>query len=342
MEKNFEIIGQLEEGPWGAKTFDLNYPSVPHPLNKAEWDIPNYKNFVNVVYANPPCACWSAIGARLGKADPRLQFTYNSANLALAVEPQFFVVESVCRAWTAGREVYEEIAEQFRQKGYAITFLLTNGILHGSPQSRERFHLIAHKYALPLETPAMPAHMPTVMELIGDLAGTHAWLGEGASSALNHVVRRPTDMEVEVYKRLTASGNYSKIVEELNAAGVPARKGRLLNGRLYADAYSRTLVDLGCVIHPTENRLITLREGARLCTYPDTFEFASDSKNREFGVAATDVTQAVMPAMGAFFSDLFAQAMDNEAPASGTQEIDWRSIARPFTPGRYARTMGWR
>lgn len=346
MEKNFQILGHLEEGPWGAKTFDLNYPGYDHPLVRDQWDVSNYKNFVNVVYANPPCACWSAIGSHLGKADPRIQFTYNSANFALAVEPDFFVIESVCRAWSpnagGGREVYEGIADEFVKKGYGITFLLTNAILHGSPQSRERFHMIAHKFELPLEVPTVPTHMKTVMETIGDLVGNHTWLGEGTPDLVNHTVRRPTLMESEIYKKLTASGSYGKVVEELNSVGVPAKKGRLLNGRLYQNTYSRTLVDLGCVIHPTEDRLITLREGARLCTYPDSFEFAPEPKNHEFGVAATDVTQAVMPVMGEYLGNLFNKAFENEAPASGTQEVDWRPIARHLTPGRYAKSMGWR
>ena len=189
--------------------------------------------------------------------------------------------------------------------------------------------------------PEVPEHVKTVMETIGDLVETQRWLGDTALVP-NHLVRRPLDVEIAVYNRLTASDGYNDVVEKLQSEGVSAKKGRLISGRLYADAFSRTLVDLGVIVHPTEPRLITLREGARLCSYPDSFEFAPDPKNKEFGATATDVTQAVLPVMGDYLGGLFSEAFDNETPASGVQEVDWRKIARPFTPGRYAKTMGWR
>ncbi len=348
MGKHFDVLGQLEEGPWGYNTTSLNFPGIHHPMERKGWEVDYYKNLVNVVYANPPCACWSNIGSRLGKADPRINFTYNAANFALEVEPDFFIVESVCRAWTAGKDVYKEIAERFIQKGYGITYLLTNALLHGAPQSRERFHLIAHKHELPLVQPAVPTDpINSVMNCIGSIALTPTFLEPGTDILKdpvlpNHVVRPPTEMELEVYKVLKPGANYNETVTGLQQQGIPAKKGRLISGRLYPDAYSRTLVDVGCVVHPTEDRLLTQREGARLCTYPDDFRFAPDSKNKEYGSQASDVTQVVIPLMGEFLGKLFADAMDNEAPAKGVQEVDWRPIARPFTPGRYAKAMGWK
>ena len=87
MSQHLDILGQWEEGPWGAKTFELNFPNIPHPLTMSEWPIATHQGKVNVLYANPPCAPWSMAGGRLGLNDPRLQFTKNCAELALKLKP---------------------------------------------------------------------------------------------------------------------------------------------------------------------------------------------------------------------------------------------------------------
>ncbi|KKL65998.1 hypothetical protein LCGC14_2149350, partial [marine sediment metagenome] len=107
MSRHFKIIGQWEEGPWAADTFELNFPKVPHPLALEDWPVRDVQP--QVMYANPPCAPWSAAGSRLGMADPRVQFTKNCVELALQLKPEVFVVESVCRAWSpnGGRALFE-------------------------------------------------------------------------------------------------------------------------------------------------------------------------------------------------------------------------------------------
>ncbi|KKL64114.1 hypothetical protein LCGC14_2168310, partial [marine sediment metagenome] len=125
MSRHFEIVGQWEEGDWGAATFELNFPRVPHPLTLEDW--PTRDARPTVMFANPPCAPWSAAGGQLGMADPRVQFTKNCMDAALTLKPEIYVVESVCRAWSPkfGRQLFEEYAERFQRLGYAVTILLT-------------------------------------------------------------------------------------------------------------------------------------------------------------------------------------------------------------------------
>jgi DNA (cytosine-5)-methyltransferase 1 len=333
MSDFFQILGQFEEGPWGYDTFELNFPGLDHPTSRYKWNLEPYRNRVNAVYANPPCACWSAVGSGLGVRDPRFQFTRNAADLALELRPDFFVVESVCRAWSIGKEAYKGIAEQFEREGYAITFLLTNALLHGAPQFRERFHLIAHRYQLPFVVPTIPDPLPSVRKALGGL-GPVTWLGEGVPQIPNHAVKRPSAYHLMVYDELKPGEKYNNAVDRLTARGIPPKRGRLLAGRSHADFPSRTMVDLRCVVHPTENRLISLREGARLCGYPDNFIFAFDPTDRTFDAKPTDVTQVVLPTMGRYLGKLFATAMESEAPAKGSDLIDWRPLAKNFSPGR--------
>ncbi len=353
MSEHYRITAQLEEGPWGAETFKLNFPDADHPLQKDQWRPERYCRKCEAMYANPPCAPWSVIGSRQGINDPRLQFSRNCFEAALVVLPDFFVIESVCRAWTSGGLFYREYGDRFRKRGYEITYFLTNALLHGGCQWRERFHLVAHRWKLDWQKPEMLTEPPmTVNQVIGDIADSSGWYDweagkRGEVDVLNdfdlpnHCVMPPTDEELAVYERLTHRDNYNKVVEQLQVAGVPAKKGRLITGRLMNNGASRTMVDLGSVIHPTKNRVITLREGLRLCGYSDDFLVAPNISNRQFGGTPTDVTQVVIPTMGRFFGDLFRRSRELEvlaAPATSKEAydvIDWRHLARNMSPGRW-------
>lgn len=341
----WDVLGQWEEGDWGAKTFELNFPRVPHPLKLEDWPVSEYRGRVSLVMCNPPCAPWSVAGARLGMRDPRLVYTDNSVNAALKIEPDFFVWESVCRAYTFGREKVDEVAMKWRRAGYAVTILLTNAILHGTPQWRERFHFIAHRYKLGLRVPQIDV-VPMVRSVIGDIEHLAVPVGEKSKLA-NHVYAVPGEREVNVLERLGEGEGWDKGYQRAVEDGVPARKARFICGRLWYDSTCRTLADVSATMHPTQSRAITIREAARLSGYPDGFVFAPQ-EGRKYGWSGgfrpEDVTQAVMPPVGEYLARQFSRALDvaEEAEPGEPEVIDWRPLARPLSPGRYAKAQGLR
>ena len=350
MSEHYSIGAQLEEGPWGASTFKLNFPRVRHPMKLRDWHLSREYNRTEVMYANPPCAPWSGIGGRKGLRDPRIEFTRNCFDAALEVQPDFFVLESVCRAFTQGRIFYEEYGNWFKRCGYAVTYFLTNVLLHGGCQWRERFHIIAHKFDLDWQEPEQLKKPPkTVDQAIGDLEFTAALYQRNTDIDVindcnppNHCVRAPRQGELLIYNELSADENYNETAQKLIDAGKKeVRKGRLISGRLHGNCAAKTIVDVGVLIHPRENRLITLREGMRLCDYPDHFVIAPDRRNHEYGAAPTDVTQVVLPTMGRYFGNLFRRSREQErvARAGAHAVIDWRAKARNMSPGRWAKKL---
>ncbi len=338
----FDILGQWEEGPWGAATFDLNFPTVPHPLTKDEWPVAEMKSRgVNLIYANPPCACWSAVGSHLGTADPRFQFTLNAAEAALEIQPDFFILESVPMAWTRGQSAYEEIAQRFRDIGMATTVFLTNGLLHYGTQSRNRFHLIAHKHEISFPEPMLGwRDVLTVKDLIGDLEDNAVFVGSGDKLAVpNHIVRQPTDNDLRVMKELNEGEKWNHAADRVRAAGGEAKNGRMIASRLFMDSTVNTVLDIDALTHPTQDRTLTLREGARLCGYPDSFEFAVNTKNDRGLGTNSDVTQAVLPYMGRYLAERCMVSLENDiAEPDGLPLIDFRKIARPFSKKTYRKT----
>jgi hypothetical protein len=99
--------------------------------------------------------------------------------------------------------------------------------------------------------------------------------------------------------------------------------------------------DLSYVVHPTVDRMITLREGARLCGYPDDFVFAPKPTDC-FLECPEDVTQAVLPAMGRYLGGVFREALALQRPekAGVFRELDFRPLAKGFGQLAYGRKIG--
>lgn len=339
----FDILGQWEEGPWGAATFELNFPGVPHPLKLEDWPVTSLTGAVNLIYANPPCAPWSCVGGLLGMADPRLTYTRNVMDLALELKPEVLIIESVPRAWSpsGGQDFYTAFAEDFQRAGYAVTIYLTNALLVGASQWRERFHFIVHKHEFDIPKPTMTIEsVPTVRDVIGDLEHSARWIGEEPTLS-NHVVKRPSPIELNTLRYLGEGDSYNDGVTRAQAAGLEAKRARNIAQRLRYDSTSSTMVDIGAVVHPTADRMITLREGARLCGYPDDFVFALINRpTRTHDARSADVTQAVLAPVGEYLAKLAQRSLDNLAAEPGTlRVINHCKVARPWSPGRYEKTL---
>lgn len=324
----FKVMGQLEEGPWGSETFERNFPGVYHPIGKENWELSKFRD-VNLVYTNPPCAVWSTIGSGKGYDDPRFQFTRNCIDLGLELRPEVFMLESVCRAWSAGGLFYTMMGEKFMKLGYGVTMFLTNGILHGGVQHRERFHFIAHRGELELQEPVVHS-VSSVGDVIGDLMES-ARFTDQLPIIPNHVVRRPRGIENDVLRLLQQGEGYNRAVERLEeTTGKKAGRWRLLAKRLKWDEPCSTIADLSSLFHPLQDRQLTLREGARLCGYPDSFIVHEDPKFTTHDGRQEDLTQAVLPPMGEYLARLAHSTLGNGLAFDEMRIVDWRKIGRKF------------
>jgi len=339
--ERFNIVAQLEELDAGAKTFgrnlgnEIRHVVAPHE----EWPLEELGE-VNLVYANPPCAPWSTAGALLGMNDPRIQFAKNVSGAAAKLEPDFFIVESVCRAWspTGGRPLYEKMALDWGKLGYAVTIVFTNTVLHGAPQYRERFHFVAHRLAVNfnVDEPTDESIM-TVWDAIGDIAETAVPTGQ-PTALPNHNYEPYRQKGQNVADRLEQGEGWERGVERCITDGVEYSKARFISGRFRYNSTAPTLLDISQIVHPTKNRQLTMREGARLCGYPDWYEFEPSGRLSGYGAHSAELTQAALPAVGRYFGRVFDRALDvagDVEPCLSPDDIriiDLRPLAKPFKP----------
>ena len=314
---HFNVLGQWEEINLGDRTFRKNFAGLEHPLNLSDWPVKQHKG-IDFVYANPPCAPWSRANNRTGKTvesrfnDPRLALTNHSYAAAFAMQPTVFISESVEAAHSIGVEFYRQHAQRWLRAGYAVTFFLTDALLHGAPSQRRRFHFIAHRVALHLGDPPRLESPLTVRQAFNGLTDDN--FGEIAQ----HDFRPACDHHVRLFKHVPPGGKLQELINRLPHYDGP--RAGFFNRRLQWHTVAPTMVGFD-LVHPDGHRWITHREALRLCTYPDDF----------IAHNPTEAVDAVLPAVGRFLAKVVKYSIIDGKPAERKlTTIDWRPLGRKF------------
>ena len=106
---------------------------------------------------------------------------------------------------------------------------------------------------------------------------------------LNHIPRPLSGVTLERVKLIKQGKNWQSLPKKLQTKSVHSGA----YGRIDANKPSKTIMTrfdtptVGYVIHPKEHRTLTVREGARIQTFPDDFEFlgSKSSQNKQVGNA---------------------------------------------------------
>ena len=113
---------------------------------------------------------------------------------------------------------------------------------------------------------------------------------EGSNTVKNHITTKTTDIAMERFKKIKQGKNFHSLSEEMKSTyAKPERTQNTIYLRLNPDEPSGTVVNVrkSMWIHPTLDRAVTVREAARLQSFPDTFEFVGtkDSQFQQVGNA---------------------------------------------------------
>ncbi|MEN7551871.1 DNA cytosine methyltransferase [Rapidithrix thailandica] len=245
--------------------------------------------------------------------DPRNYLYIPYAEFLGKYEPKMFVFENVVGLKSAGNGIYlEDMRKLFLTKGYFLKLFIVEANNFGVLQNRKRIIIIGWRKELSLDIPDLESIKINtdykVRHLFEDLPGIQA--GEGKDKFLTyksdtnsyleqslirngidvltqHVARPHTDQDKEIYR--IALKKWNKKRERLNYNDLPDRLKTHKNRDSFYDRfkvvapdepYSQTVVahiakDGHYYIHPdiSQNRSITVREAARLQSFPDDYYF---------------------------------------------------------------------
>lgn len=269
-----------------------------------------YKGNVDVVVGGPPCQGFSAKGKRKSINDPRNFLFKYFVEVVRTVSPQYFVMENVPGLLTTeGGFFKREIMDLFGQLGYTVNAEVLCAADYGVPQNRHRAVIIGKKgSSRPVAMPPKHEKRTTIWEAISDLAFLSSGEGEevqeyrmepqssyqkmlrGKSDQLyNHVATKHSELALTRLAMIPPKGGKEFLPPEHHTKSIYSGTWE----RMDADDISVTITtrfdtpSSGKFTHPYLDRAITVREAARIQSFPDTFRFfgTKSSKMKQVGNA---------------------------------------------------------
>lgn len=294
------------------ETYTHNFPKTPfinndlRELTKNDFDNLINTQKVDVVIGGPPCQGFSLANKRRNKIknDPRNELFYDFVKVVEWHKPKAFVMENVKGLLSMKNgEVIKVIIQSFEDIGYTANYKVLKASNYGVPQDRERVFIIGYleNLNLTVKFPKTKISEPfTVEEAISDLPILNAGEGEekvnytfkpkseyqkfmrlNSNKVQNHVAMRHTPRVIERFKAITTGKKLIDVWDTHGAVsrGNPAKKSSIKfsqnNFRVYPNKPAPTIAASfqSNFIHPYLHRNFTAREGARLQSFPDSFEF---------------------------------------------------------------------
>lgn len=246
-----------------------------------------------------PCQPFSKY--RQGKSDEsdgRWHLLRSFQALALDMAPDFITMENVPRL--AEQQVFRDFKASLEDAGYHVWAEVVNCLEHGVPQGRERLVMMASTHGkVSLLLPSRNVRK-TVRQVIGKLPKLQA--GQASASDPIHQSAGLTPLN---YARIVASkpgGTWRDWPAELVAECHKKKSGKTypsVYGRMEWDKPSPTITTQfygfgnGRFGHPSQNRGLSLREGALLQSFPHNYHFVEPGKPIEFSKVGRLIGNAV-------------------------------------------------
>lgn len=302
IKANYNVLFSVEIDKAAVNTHHLNFPKIPI----FDDDIRNLTfekileftegKEVDLVVGGPPCQGFSVFGKRRfintkgynPKEDDRNKLVYEYIRIVKELQPKYFFMENVKGFLSLDNGLFiKEVISAFNKIGYTnIDYNVFNTADYGVPQKRQRMLMIGNRMGEKVTFPA-PSHFDhptlfdesyiTVGQTIMDL------VDKTEDDIPNHI---PLKHKEIVAERMSYVKEGKKLVIEdlpehlLNSTRPDSTTGKVQNyshiyKRLHRNEPSNTLVPghNAFPIHPTLNRTLTVREAARIQTFPDSHVF---------------------------------------------------------------------
>ena len=307
----FRILAANEIEKDIAAAYSLNHPGVKM-LNCDIADLTKERlagalggQQVDIVVGGPPCQSYSTLGKR--RMDDRANLFLQYKRILQILQPQAFIFENVTGILSMDHgRLFQRVESEFRALGYDVRHDILNAVDFGVPQQRERVILVGMKgennYIFPVPTHG-PGKKPyvTLKDAIGDLPPLKS--GESASHyagvAENEFLRFVRAGAGQLVTEHAAPKNGAHLIRIMQTLQDGQSKDDLPEeirpksgyGNTYAKLWwerpSTTITrNFACpsssrCIHPRDSRAMSIREGARLQSFPDDYRFyGSDGMKR--------------------------------------------------------------
>jgi len=316
----FDIVYANDINEDALKTYRKNFPEVHVECKDIMTVRPNdikkklKLKKIDLIVAGTPCQGFSTSGKR-NPNDPRNKLFRQLFKFVNNFKPKFFVMENVSGLLSMEEgKVFKKITKSFEGIGYHIQHDVLTASDFGIPQHRKRVFIVGSRKKF-RKSKLFPRKQKRKTVTVRDAISDLSFLGIGESSSKYH--SRPKTKYQKLMRKNSRvlhnheSARHSKKIQNRFAA-IPIgmdgrnffRKPRTSKRdlfKLHPKKPSRTITTLPeDFIHYEKNRIHTVRELARLQSFPDSFEFlgprTTGGKQRKYSCPQyTQVGNAVPP-----------------------------------------------
>lgn len=266
----FEIVCAVDKDKSAAKTYAHNFPETD-VVAKDVRDLPKgfFEKYgdIDLVAGGPPCQGFSLAGKRDPK-DERNNMVFQFIEKVDEINPKWVLMENVYGlASMKDGKVVKEIQRRFENIGYYVKWKILNAAKYGVPQKRKRLFCLGNRTGDPITFPK-PTHGPHGQTTL-----------KGCQLRSYKTVREAFEEMKEDLPNQVPPNHSEEMVEKISEVkrGDKLYPSRAMGYyRLEWDSPSWAVAIAGGgegLIHPSEDRVITVREAARLQTFPDSFIF---------------------------------------------------------------------
>jgi DNA (cytosine-5)-methyltransferase 1 len=303
ISSGIDVKVAVELDKFAAITYQVNHPNTII-LNE---DIRNIsingyckagKSDVKILFGGPPCQGFSSSNQKTRNKRNENNWLFEEyLRIAKQERPDWVIVENVKGiVETENGFFFEKINEELLKLGYLTNYAILNAADYGVPQIRNRVFIIGSlhgiKYDFP--KPTIQKHI-TVEEAISDLPELKSGAAYyeldykmpfqnkyqsemrlGSLTSVNNFVTANTGLVLNRFKHIPQGGNWKDIPVDLMTNYKDYT-------RCHTGIYHRLKTDMPSVVignyrknmlvHPIENRGLSVREAARIQSFPDTFHF---------------------------------------------------------------------
>ena len=268
---------------------------------------------VDVIVGGPPCQGFSISGKR-DPNDPRNKLYTSFVDSVSYFKPQAFLMENVPNlASMQNGNIKDTIVSEFEALGYTVRYARLLASDYGVPQNRRRFVMVGFRGEAAFQFPGATHNEKkiTTKDAIHDLPESSVECGAAYNSTpqnsyqqlmrsnsnaiFNHEITKHTEKTTSIISLVPDGGNYKDLPQEYKNT----RNVNIAWTRFNSKKPSLT-IDTGHRhhFHYQYNRVPTVRESARLQSFPDDFIF-SGSKTSQY----KQVGNAVPPIMARYLGE---------------------------------------
>ncbi|KQR94242.1 DNA methyltransferase [Chryseobacterium sp. Leaf180] len=296
-----KITLAIEKDSAAAETFKENHPTAKILCQDicSIKPLEHLKNKPFIVFGGPPCQGFSTSNTKTRSLKNENNFLfYEFLRFVDELRPSWFLFENVEGITTFDKgNTVRKIKDLFANLGYTSTEKVMYASDYGVPQHRNRFIMVGNRLGIDFKFPEKFDYKVSVEDAISDLpslkngdninelsyskkaseSSDYAKLmRKNSTISFQNFVSRNRDYVLERYKHIRQGQNWKAIPDELMQnytdknnchSGIYKR----LNSTIPSVVISNYRKNM--LIHPFEDRGLSVREAARLQSFPDNFIF---------------------------------------------------------------------